>query len=772
VTFYHLLKKCFFFVFRFNYQKNYNYIGDAPAKEEFINFHDTKEQVHSKEKFYKSKLLKNNWCFKQELKKTIENEAKILSLSALHFVKMCFDFQIRLKQHLQILDDEYIHPFEKRLTSLSGYTFLVCNFYFLNNYDFFAVNYEYTGKSTNCSKPELEVSLFYEFFEPQNCWRHNFNHPDGQKSFKNHKVDLYSPVLKKVIQMHGCDSHYHVGKDCTINSTKTDESLNSKKIPYANLKIRDEKIKTYLLENFANEIQAYEVIYQCQWQTFKKHDSNYFVYKLVTNLEKEKRPLHRLVPRSTVRAGLSDVYYLRWEKDQFPNEKFYYSDVQGLYSFAAIKYPYPVGKYEIFVGCDITKDITFENDGFHYYKGKKLICGAAQVRVRPPTNLKHPFLQYRIYDKFNFLTLCKLCAIKKSKRCLHKKTNVLESSWMFSDLRKAVKLGYTIEAWHEIHYFPHTDYILKDYSIYLYSEKIKYSGWPQPNMTLSEKENYCRLINTAMEIPLEFQLNPSNVCKNTALRQLAKSQLNNFYGKFSQNSNKTRTEFIRNQYKLDEILSKNTILNLTNLSDDVLQVEFEPPFTSPNRKSNIYIGAQVNAYSREIIYDYLMSIEKAGGVVYSVDVDGLFYSLPLSVQDPLPYSNVCGHFKNMFHENAEILAYYCLGTRNYSILYKDQDQNLKTIVKVKGLSLSSHCLDQKINANTYKNFIKSHFENEVQQIIIPQEKYCIDPNTKQMIKKFQNFTFQNELYIKRYVPVSYCQNKDYRIKTLPFGFKK
>jgi hypothetical protein len=378
--------------------KNYSYCGEIPKEEDFINFHDTKEQVELKHQFYNNQILKpSNWVFKEELVRATTNEAKLITLACLNFIKMSLDFQNLLKNQQKIFDKDFIHPFEKKLCSLSGYTFSVCNYYFLNNHDFFAVNFEYTGKSTNCSRPELELALFKEFTEPDNCWRHNFNHAEGQQCFKNYKVDLYSPVLKKVLQMHGCDSHYHVGKDCTLNSEKNDESLNSKKIPFANLKIKDEKEKQFLLQNFSQDVSNYEVIYQCQWQKFKQTDPNYFIYKVVTDLQREKRPLHRLVPRSTVRAGLSDVYYLKWEKNLFPDETFYYSDVQGLYSYAAIKYPYPVGKYEIFVGSNLTQDIFFGSDGFHYYQDKKLICGAAQVRVRPPKNLKRPFLQYRIY---------------------------------------------------------------------------------------------------------------------------------------------------------------------------------------------------------------------------------------------------------------------------------------------------------------------------------------------------------------------------------------
>jgi len=161
-------------------------------------------------------------------------------------------------------------------------------------------------------------------------------------------------------------------------------------------------------------------------------------------------------------------------------------------------------------------------------------------------------------------------------------------------------------------------------------------------------------------------------------------------------------------------------------------------------------------------------IESCGGTVFSVDTDGLFYSFKKNQPDPLIYSNNCGDFKNVLGPQNEIVAFYCLGTRNYSILYKTSENELKSYVRVKGLSLTSHCITDLISANTYKNFIENHFSNTVEKILIPQEKFCIDNNTKTVSKKFQSFSFQNDLYIKRYI----CpNNSDFKIPTFPFGFK-
>jgi len=165
----------------------------------------------------------------------------------------------------------------------------------------------------------------------------------------------------------------------------------------------------------------------------------------------------------------------------------------------------------------------------------------------------------------------------------------------------------------------------------------------------------------------------------------------------------------------------------------------------------------------------MTNIENCGGTVYSVDTDGIFYSLKCNQPDPLIFSNNCGDFKNVLGDQNEIVAFYCLGVRNYSILYKNIKDELKSYVRVKGLSLTSHCINNLISPSTYKSFIENHFTETVQNILIPQERFCIDNATKIVRKKFQSFTFQNDLYIKRYI----CPNNtDFRIPTFPFGYKQ
>jgi len=581
----------FFFFFIFNFEENYDFVGKLPDVNDYFLFGDTSLQIEEKKCFYEQLPKNGNWSFKDNLLKSTDQDAIIVLKTCTSFLNDCLSFQENIKSFFKLQDKKIIHPFEKRIISISGYSYIVCNYFFLNEYNFFAVNFEYTGNFVNTSRGELEFVTYKEFSEPEKEWIHHYNSISGQKTFKNYKVDLWSPD-KTIHEYYGCEFHYHLPPDCEQNRTKTETSLNCNKKTYLELKEKDTKIRNDLLTNFSDEVLSHEIMFECKWKR-EKLSQRYLDFKKKFE-HFLQRPLHRLTPRTSVRSGISDVYYLFWEKESFPNERFLYSDLQGLYSQAAIEYEFPIGPYETIVGIDIHSKITFnEEEGFHYYEDKKLVCGSAFIKIRAPEGLKRPFLQYRVNDQFNFLALCKECCITKSKKCGHSKTNFFESTWMLSDINKAVQLGYKILAWYEIHYFPQTAPILKEYSKILYSEKIKNSGFPTNVITLDDKIKYCNTINNKMNLSDNFRLTPNNVTDNPALRQLAKSQLNNVYGKFSQNSNQTETLFVRNQFCLEEIFKTKKVTEISNVLDNIVQLEVQHINWKSKPKSNIYIGAQI-----------------------------------------------------------------------------------------------------------------------------------------------------------------------------------
>ena len=759
-----------FFPLDLNDAKHYDYSDTVPDLKYFLNFSDTQAEHDLIKNFYHSLEEQGmEWNFKEELLKSSLAKAEIIFYSLMTFLKNTFEFQAKLKAHLKIASSTYLHPFGKNITSLSGYTYQLFSLYFQNNYEIYSVKNEYSSGAKITSKKELLFVTYKEYTKNPECnFLHAFNNPEGQVRFKNHYADLYCSTHKKVFSFRGCAFHYCV--KCMAAKNRTDESISFLKVPFFELKQKDEAEEIFYLTQCDDKVLSFEAVYECEFDSEMKKITDgkncrlIDCFKLWSGVMCD-RPTIRLTPRATVRSGLTEQFHLKWKADQFPNENFFISDVNSLYTAAAINHPFPVGKYFVAVGDELKKNIKVLDNKI-FFNGNEIICGAAHVRIFAPETLNYPFLQYRVRDEHCYLALCTKCAENKSKSCKHTaRERALESCWLVSDLRKSLELGYTIDEWFELHYYVKTSFILKDYSKILYALKVQNSGFPLNLTSDEEKQNYCETINKAMDFPEDFKLDLTNVCDNPPQKQLFKSMLNNFYGKFSQNSNFTETKFVNSHNQLMKIFKDNEVVGIYNINEFQVQVEYKPNKVKANTQSSIYIGAQITSYSRCIMYEHMMSIERAGGKIYSIINDAIFYSLPKNVVDPLPFSNVCGHFKSVIDPSKKILAYFALGNCNYSYLTQNPDGSLEQSLKVKGLSLTNLINQNKITTKTFENFIDEHFEKNKKTIEIPQKKIQIDKKTKQFQLKYKNFTFCNEPNLKRYV-IDYSS----RVDTLPFGY--
>jgi len=118
----------------------------------------------------------------------------------------------------------------------------------------------------------------------------------------------------------------------------------------------------------------------------------------------------------------------------------------------------------------------------------------------------------------------------------------------------------------------------------------------------------------------------------------------------------------------------------------------------------------------------MISLLQAKASLYYVDTDCVMFSLPKNIQNPLEYSSLLGSFKSVIDPQCTIKSFYCLGNRNYCILYENQNKVLKSVIKVKGLSLTSSHLKNTIDSNTYQVFLNSYFKKEFKKVRVPQKK--------------------------------------------------
>ena len=768
-----------YFPENFNCEENYNYSGPYPHVEQYFVFTDSKMDKEKKIKFYTDNNLEQDYFnFKDNLILYLTRQCRIFTFACLKFLKETLDFQVQLQTYLKIRDKKIIHPFGHKSSSISAFSFNQFAFYFLKDQNLFATKYDYTGGCQNVSTSEYEFACCYAFLYKDYDYKHAFNCANGQKSFGVLKVDLYSSVKKTVYNFHGCAFHYCDSCDVISKAKKNGngEPVNHLKIPYSTLKLRDEKLKENLLGKYGTKVKEYKVMKECEWIKEKKEEPYWDCFITETNFIKN-RPKNRLIPRICIRSGFLETYILRWQQNEFPNETFYHSDCNGLYPHICLTNDFPVGKYEVLLTNDLVNNITFAL-GQHFYKGKPLSGSAAHVRILAPTNLKKPFLSFRSTKEHNFMSLCRSCIekdlndVNKSvTKCLHRSENsrCFDSCWMISELDKAVSLGYVILEWFEIHFFAQKAPLLKTYVSILSALKLQNTGC-DPNMTVEEKKLYCDAVNERLNVPEDFKITPTNICENLGKKQFYKSMLNNYLGKFIQNTQHSCFKFATSQHELEECCfdSKNEIVGIYPFSEDAVQVEFKPTLTNikPSKKANLYIGAEIIAKARVHIYNCIEILEAANARIFFVDTDGIGYSLDNTIQNPLEFTNCTGDFKAV---QTNIQSFHALGNRNYTIGYFDSSNTLKYDYKVKGVTLTSEHVSDSITPNLYQTFLDKHFMKEFDQIYLPQVKNQVDSADKKSTLTMHTVKFTNNLFVKRYikpdVPVQ-------TYETFPYGYKE
>ena len=83
--------------------------------------------------------------------------------------------------------------------------------------------------------------------------------------------------------------------------------------------------------------------------------------------------------------------------------------------------------------------------------------GVVRCTVLPPRTLYIPLLPSKINGKLLF-TLCRTCAeLQRQGKCNHgEEARALTGTWVSLELRKAVKIGYTVLQLHEAWHYDHT----------------------------------------------------------------------------------------------------------------------------------------------------------------------------------------------------------------------------------------------------------------------------------------------------------------------------
>ena len=751
-----------FFPMKFYSPKNFHYQGPVPDLKYFLSALDNAKTRREKITYHSEmKSLNYTWTFTKEIVEFIDLKVWLLALSLVKFLKDAYDFQMQLNTILMKPSDQnFLSPFSYPLCSLGGFVFKLYKLYYLNNQDIYVVSKEYGTQCKNVSKIEYEWSRFMEYLKPDKEFLSAFNNVNGQKYFKEAIPDLYSPITKQAYFFHGCVFHGHYD-NCLINVNATADTKTPFGKTYADINKEFSIKQENLLKNNASDVSEVIFRWECHYRKLREEKTvKHFLEHIF-----QPHPLVRLRPRTCVRGAFFDVFALQWSKNLFPQETLYFVDINGLYSQCAIEKKFMTGKYITLIGKTIN-NLQICNNKF-FYEGQEVL-GSILLTIVPPQDLFYPFLLYRTKTGKTINTLCALCAEKSTRICKHNENErSLTSSYMISEIEFALKLNYKILAIHECHIYQKSEFLLKDFIKYLNFFKVKHSDCLTHCKSLNDKLAYCSALNKQMQLSEPFLLKPNNIKPDNKKRNFFKLMANALFGKLEERSDKGKTIFVNKQSNLVDILySENIIEDLFCISDEICEVQIRPNVLklAPNRKSNCYIGAQLTAYAREIIYQHIQTLKISNAIIYQVDCDSIIFSLPKDAIIPLNISHAVGHFK---HElEGDILSYYSLGPKNYSITY-NFDKTVTTVSKVRGFALDNSLNTTLFNDDFFKLYISQFLKNEKQSIKISQFRRRADYKKFKVNSQLEQITFTNDLSTRRFV-----DSNTINFLTYPYGFQK
>ena len=768
----------------------YEYDGTFPPLADFLSVEDNLKVINEKKKFWEEHQ-DQKWCFQTEIINYAKHCTKLLAKCCLAFLKQSFDLQERIKEIERNPSSLILHPFAKSINSRSSFTFNIHKLYYLNNYDLETIMFERTSNQKNVSLGEYQFCSYKAVKEPDSEWRHAFNHKDGQKKFGNYHVDLYSEKLNVVVQYNGC--LYHAHEPCLdhCNKNRTSTSTNFMGKTFNQLKEQDEKFKKYMAENFPS-VQV-QTINGCEWKTMKREKqengkSMWFNFKKeFSHLYWDQRPRRRLIPREAIRGGGLEVYNLKFDQKDSPNEDLYFCDINSLYSYVAINTKFGIGPCDTLITQKQIDNVYFNiTDNQYYYnedgQSYELQGGAAFCKVLVPANQEYPFLPYRINNEYSVMACCRTCAeTKNTHLCNHKKSSrIFTGNWMISTLNQLRSEGYEIE-FLEIHFFRQKAHILKDYVQLLCSERLKNSGLISPLMSTTRKQEICDEINTVMNLPDHLKLTPSQCVNNPGQKQFFKDFMNCLFGMFSRNTSDVKTKKCVSQNELNDIASKYEIVNVNVLSNSMCEVDYvlNSDTIPPNLDSNIYIGGEVSSQGFVELRKNFNAVIQHGGIPYMVDTDCLVFKLAKNTPNPLTIGSAVGLWKHEFDPGC-IDRFYALASRNYALSFTDKNNALHNIIKVRGLCLKS-CLNENVlNCDTYNDFISDYFQDNFTAITMSQVKKFKDKKTLQYNYKISDYNFCNILTTKRFLLTNkvddtfreLLETKNCDIlKSYPYGYK-
>ena len=674
---------------------------------DFLDFDDN-DNERSKKGIYASSLnaydLRRNGL--NHVREMTEGFAKF----SLDYVKQSFEFQQQIITDLKCNFKKkgkhmpLLHPLSSPFVSGNSFIYGVWKLFELNDQDLDCIPSEHTGLSEDkVSQAESQWVYYLNIVHYDNKLRAYYNDRKGQdKSFRFLTPDAVDYESKTTFFYSGCFHHLHSPLVCPRNKSKKLDDLWGKTGKTVKEVMQQNDLK---MSKFKALYPDWTVIikWDCQWAREKEENEEVKRF-FEENPWALKAPVNRLVPRDSVRGGMSETYNFHWKKEENLGEHFFIADLTSQYPSLALSKTFPLGSFDVLVGRDLD-DVSFENNVMKH-KGED-INGLVMVTIDPPQGLFYPFLLYRVEKERSVATLCTTCCTKKLNVCTHKgMERYITGTYTVPEINYALSLGYRVVRLYEIWMYRRMGNIFGNVYKLLLRNKIKFSGLPVTALDEFEEYAFCQAINSQLDLPSNLTLLPEDVVRDNKLRQFYKLLANAIIGKLGQNNEYPKDVFVHTASQiLKHTKDSNSVIEdiaLVNEDTMYLRVSKKKKSNQNNRTGNCLIYAYLTAYARIGMHKSVCELSSNGSKVFALEADAIAFSTPSDVQ-PMEFGETIGAFKSEF-QNIE--AYSTLGPKTSAIQYRIGD-NLHSLVKVKGLNLSGDQASSTVSNDLYEDFVQN-----------------------------------------------------------------
>ena len=191
-----------FFPMSLNFKKFYN-MESLPEFDFFKGLNDTPEIQSKKSKFYEK--LKEEWAFKDSLKRYLEFQVRVLMELSLSYIEAMFEWQQDLQTDLGRQDLQIINPLSKTTVTQFFYC-IITNYSLAHRNDIFSCFHAEKGMHSekNSSEIEFVYQNYLRFKKPLNKLISSYLSPEGPMYLGKECPDLVDMTEGVIYYFHGC----------------------------------------------------------------------------------------------------------------------------------------------------------------------------------------------------------------------------------------------------------------------------------------------------------------------------------------------------------------------------------------------------------------------------------------------------------------------------------------------------------------------------------------------------------------------------------------